>query len=100
MKLFATITICVTAVAALAGQLSHVQNQRLQFDLGEQLEHRRQIQAAIARINRMPLYYRPMAIRQLRDVVRQLQLAYSVKEETIVEKRGRRRRERFQRLHQ
>ena len=88
---------CATTVTALAGQLSNVQNQRLQYDLGQQLEHRRLILAAIARINRMPLYYRPAAIKQLQDAVRQLQLAY---EETPVEKRQNRRRDRFQQYHQ
>ena len=97
MQLFTIITICATTVTALAGQLSNVQNQRLQYDLGQQLEHRRLILAAIARINRMPLYYRPAAIKQLQDAVRQLRLAYG---ETPVEKHQNRRRDRFQKYHQ
>ena len=75
MQLF---TICATTVTALAGQLTHVQKQRLQYDLSQQREHRRQIQAAIARINRMPLYYRSAAIKHLKDAVFQLQLTYGV----------------------
>ena len=90
---------CATTVTALAGQLSNVQNQRLQYDLGQQFEHRRLILAAIARINRMPLYYRPAAVKQLQDAVRKLQLAYGA-EETVVEKRQNRRRDRFQQYHQ
>ena len=100
MQLFTIIAICAVTVTALAGQLSHVQNQRLQYDLGQQREHRRLILAAIARINRMPLYYRPAAIKQLQGAVRQLRQAYGIKEETVVEKRQHRRRDRFQEYHQ
>ena len=83
MQLFTIITICAATVTALAGQQSRVQNQRLQYDLGQQREHRRQIQAAIARINRMPVYYRPAAIKQLQDAVRQLQQAYGIDQEAL-----------------
>ena len=99
MKLFAITTIFATAVTALAGQLSNVQNQRLQFDLAQQLDHRRQIRAAIAKINRLPVYHRPAAIRRLQDAVRQLQRAYGV-EVTVVEKRENRRREHLRQYHQ
>ena len=47
----------------------------------------------------MPLYYRPAAVKQLQDAVRKLQLAYGA-EETVVEKRQNRRRDRFQQYHQ
>ena len=78
MKLFALATCMISSVAALAGQLSNVQNQRLQFDLAEQMEHRRMILATIDKINRMPLWRREVARRGLQQVVRQLQAAYGL----------------------
>ena len=98
MQLFAITSIFATTVTALAGQLSNVQNQRLQYDLGQQLEHRQQVRAAIAKINRLPVYRRPAAIRRLQDAVRHLQRAYGV-DETVVEKRENRRRDHYQRFY-
>ena len=98
MKLFAITTILAGAVTALAGQLSNVQNQRLQYDLGQQLDHRRQVYAAIAIIRGLPVYYRPAAIRRLQHAVSQLQQAYSV-DETVAEKSENLRRDQYQRFY-
>ena len=84
MKLFALATCFIGSITALAGQLSNVQNQRLQFDLAEKMEHRHMIMATIAKINRMPLWRRESAMHRLQDIVRQLQAAYK---KSPVEKR-------------
>ena len=76
MQLFTMIAFMIASAAALAGQLSNVQNQRLQFDLGEQMEHRRMILDTMAKINRMPLWRRESAMHGLQAIVRQLQIAY------------------------
>ena len=82
----------IASVSALAGQLSNVQNQRLQFDLAEQLEHRRMILDTMQTINRMPLWRREAAMRGLQRIVRQLQAEY---EQTDVEEKQNYRRNRL-----
>ena len=98
MKLFIFITLTITSVAALAGQLSNVQNQRLQFDLAEQMEHRSMILATMYKINRMPLWRREVAMRGLQKIVRQLQAAYGL-ESTAVEQKQNYRRDRLATYH-
>ena len=96
MQLFTIIVFLFASASALAGQLSNVQNQRLQFDLSERMEHRRMIMATMAKINRMPVWRRESAMRGLQDIVRQLQAAY---EESPVEKNQNYRRNRYANYH-
>ena len=84
------------AVTAMAGQLSNVQNQRLQFDLAEQQEHRRMILDTMKKINRMPLWRRETAMRGLQQIARQLQAAY---EQTAVQQKQNYRRNRLNTYH-
>ena len=76
MKLFTLATGMIASVSALAGQLSNVQNQRLQFDLAERMEHRRLILDTVRKINRMPVRRRAAAMRGLQKIVRKLGAAY------------------------
>ena len=85
-------------VTALAGQLSNVQNQRLQFDLAERREHRRMILATMAKINKMPVFRRHAAMRQLQGIARQLQILYNDVEATS-EPKEHHRRHRFSQFH-
>ena len=78
-------------VASLAGQLSNVQNQRLQFDLAEQQEHRRMILDTMKKINRMPLWRRETAMRGLQQIARQLQAAYDAQQTAVQQKQDYRR---------
>ena len=96
MQLFTIIAFLIATASALAGQLSNVQNQRLQFDLAEKMEHRRMVMATIAKINRMPVWRRESAMRSLQDIVRRLQVAY---EDSPVEKRQNHRRSRYASYH-
>ena len=96
MQLFTIIAFLIATASALAGQLSNVQNQRLQFDLAEKMEHRRMVMATIAKINRMPVWRRESAMRSLQDIVRRLQVAY---EDSPVEKRQNSRRSRYANFH-
>ena len=96
MQLFTIIAFMIASAAALAGQLSNVQNQRLQFDLGERMEHRRMILDTMAKINRMPLWRRESAMRGLQAIVNQLQAAY---EQKPVEQRQNHRRNRYANYH-
>ena len=96
MKLFILITTMTASVSALAGQLSNVQNQRLQFDLAERLEHRRMIKETMRKINRMPVWRREVAMRSLQRIVRQLQAEY---EQTAVEEKQNYRRNRLNNYH-
>ena len=86
------------AVASLAGQLSNVQNQRLQFDLAEQQEHRRMILATMAKINKMPVFRRHAAMRRLQGIARQLQILYNEVKATN-EPKEHHRRHRFNQFH-
>ena len=96
MQLFTIIAFLFASASALAGQLSNVQNQRLQFDLSERMEHRRMIMATMAKINRMPVWRRPSAMRGLQNIVRQLQAAYA---ESPVEKKQNYRHNRYANYH-
>lgn len=69
MKFFTTAICSFGFAAALAGQLSNVQNQRLQYDLAERLENRRLI---VATLKRMPWYLRSSPIHGLRYTAYQL----------------------------
>ena len=51
MIIFTTAICSIGYAAALAGQLSNVQNQRLQYDLAERLERRRLVVATLKRIS-------------------------------------------------
>ena len=62
----------------MAGQLSNVQNNRLQYDLATRLEHHRQILATIDQINKMSWYDRRAAIEGLQNIVRWLQQVYTI----------------------
>ena len=98
MKLFTLASCMIASVAALAGQLSNVQNQRLQFDLAEKMEHRRMILATMRKINRMPLWRREMAMRGLQQIARELQAAYE-SELTPVQPKQNYRRNRLAKYH-
>ena len=78
MKLF-ILASCFTGFASgMAGQLSNVQNNRLQYDLATRLEHHRQILATIDQINKMSWYDRRAAIEGLQNIVRWLQQVYTI----------------------
>ena len=96
MLLIQVLSITVTA---LAGQLSNVQNRRLQFDLAKRFEHRRMILGTIDKINKMPVWRRLTAMRQLQAVVRHLQREYNVAD-GVIETKETHRRHRFTRYHQ
>ena len=85
------------ASVAAYGQSSNTGNRRIQYSLGNALEHRRLLHATIARINMIPSYtVRRRAIDKLRSIVRQLQAEYKAKP---VEKRQSHRRNRYERFH-
>ena len=98
MKLFTLATGMIALVSALAGQLSNVQNQRLQFDLAERMEHRRLILDTVRKINRLPVWRRAAAMRGLQKIVRQLKAAYGY-EPTAVQQKQYYRRHRFSSYH-
>ena len=98
MKLFALGNCLITTISALAGQLSNVQNQRLQFDLAERMEHRRMILDTMRKINRLPVWRRAAAMRGLQQIVRQLGAAYGY-EPTAVQQKQYYRRHRFSSYH-
>ena len=98
MQLFTIIAFLFASASALAGQLSNVQNQRLQFDLAEKMEHRRMILATMRKINRMPLWRREMAMRGLQQIARELQAAYE-SELTPVQQKQNYRRNRLAKYH-
>ena len=98
MKLLTLATGMIASVSALAGQLSNVQNQRLQFDLAERMEHRRMILDTMRKINRLPVWRRAAAMHGLRQIVRQLEAAYGY-EPTAVKQKQYYRRHRFSSYH-
>ena len=98
MKLFTFGSCLITTISALAGQLSNVQNQRLQFDLAERMDHRRMIHETMRKINRMPLWRREAAMRGLQQIARQLQAAYGY-EQKAVQRRQNYRRNRLNAYH-
>ena len=92
MKLIIIVTVALIAVATALGQLSNVQNQRLQYDLGTRLEHRRMILATIDKINRIPSFaQRQRAMHGLRVIVRQLLRDYKAEEDTVAKRQNYRR---------
>lgn len=91
MKCILLLQVLFITVTSLAGQLSNVQNQRLQFDLAEQLEHRWMILDTMRKINRMPLWRREAAMRGLQQIARQLEAAYGNQQTAVQEKQNYRR---------
>lgn len=86
MKLI-IIIVLLNATATALGQLSNVQNQHLQYDIGTRLEHRRMILATLAKIKQIKSYYRRQrAMHGLRAIVRNLQRQYDAEDSAIAKR--------------